>query len=452
MPAHALRAGYAAGDFTPLDALEACHARTDEVNGRLTALVAEDRALAAEQAGRATERWAAQAPLSLLDGVPITIKDNLHAAGLPATWGSRLHDGHRPQADEPALARLRERGAVFLGKTNVPEFTLHGYTDNPLFGPSRNPLAPALTPGGSTGGGAAGCAAGIGAIAIGTDGGGSTRRPAAHCGLWGFKPSVGLTSRRGGFPQILADFEVIGALARAAADLLPAIDLLSDIGLPRTDRFAQPLRIGLFTAAGGRPVEPRIAAAVERLAEAFAAAGAEVTPVAAPFEPESMNAAFGTIAQAGLAWHLDGVDGWEAQVGAPLAEMARAGAALTGAQVYAAMAACHAMRWQARAAFEACDLLLCPTTAALAWPATGIYPPIIAGRPADARGHALFTTWVNIAGLPAASVPLGETPDAGGIGAQLITPPGRDHALLDLMITHPALAALAAHDPEKEIP
>src|SRR5208337_3843500 len=128
-------------------------------------------------------RLARGAARSKLEGIPLSIKDNIHVAGLPSTWGSRALVGFRPAIDELPVARLRAAGAVILGKTNVPEFTLEGYTKNDLFGVTRNPWNDDLTPGGSTGGGAASVAAGFVPAAIGMDGGGSIRRPACHSGL-----------------------------------------------------------------------------------------------------------------------------------------------------------------------------------------------------------------------------------------------------------------------------
>ena len=152
--------------------------------------------------------------------MPISIKDSIHVAGMPSTWGSRALAAFMPAIDELPVARLRAAGAIMIGKTNVPEFTLEGYTGNELFGVTRNPWNADLTPGGSTGGAAASVAAGFVPAALGTDGGGSIRRPACHTGLVGFKPSIGRWPRIDGFPAILADFETAGALTRTVEDAM----------------------------------------------------------------------------------------------------------------------------------------------------------------------------------------------------------------------------------------
>jgi aspartyl-tRNA(Asn)/glutamyl-tRNA(Gln) amidotransferase subunit A len=147
--------GFTAGRFTPVDALRSVLGRLDAVNPALNAVIAVDRVGAMAAAEASAVRWQAGAALSPLDGVPVSIKDNLFLAGLPATWGSRLYAGFVPDHDEPAVARLRRAGCVLFGKTNVPEFTVQGYTSNLVFGTTFNPHAPGRTPGGSTGGGAA---------------------------------------------------------------------------------------------------------------------------------------------------------------------------------------------------------------------------------------------------------------------------------------------------------
>ena len=133
--AHAYRVGAA----TPDDALTAILARVDKLNPVLNAIVTLDRDGAIAQARASTERFRDGRPLGPLDGIPVTVKDNIFVQGLRATWGSRLYADHVPDIDEAPIDKLRAGGAVILGKTNVPEFTLQGYTDNALFGPTRNP-------------------------------------------------------------------------------------------------------------------------------------------------------------------------------------------------------------------------------------------------------------------------------------------------------------------------
>ena len=222
-----LGAAYRDKRSTPSEALQAVLARIDEVNPQINAIVTLDRTGAQADAQASDRRMATGKLLSLLDGVPVTIKDSILVGGMRATWGSRLYAEHIPETDEEPVGRLRAAGAIILGKTNVPEFTLHGYTDNVLFGTTRNPWDLALTPGGSSGGAVAAVASGCGPVALGTDGGGSIRRPAAHTGLVGFKPSRGAVPRANGFPAILHDFEVAGPIARRVGDIVIAMEILA---------------------------------------------------------------------------------------------------------------------------------------------------------------------------------------------------------------------------------
>ncbi|MFC7400566.1 amidase [Chelatococcus sp. GCM10030263] len=447
-----LAAGYRAGLFTPIEAIEAVLMRLEAVNPAINAVVALDRDRAREDARRSAARWQAGAALSALDGVPITVKDNLYLEGFPATWGSRLYADFMPDHDEPAVARLRAAGAVLFGKTNVPEFTVQGYTSNLLFGTTRNPHALQRTPGGSTGGGAAAVAAGIGPIAIGTDGGGSLRRPAGHCGLYAFKPSAGQVIRYDGFPQILGDFEVIGPVARSPGDLLATHEILAGYN-PADPRslaslavlppFAAVPRVGYLPRVGDNPVDPSIAAAVDRFVAQLADAGLPVTSVEVPYEAGLLAAAWSTVAQAGLAWHLSKVPDWQSKVNPTARAMAEEGARRTAADIFDALAAAAEARRQAGIFFSHFDLLVCPATAALAWPAEEVFPSSINGQAVGPRGHAVFTGWMNIAGLPAATVPLAMTPDNGGIGVQIVAGHGRDRDLLAFIATSPALREFA---------
>ena len=208
-------------------------ARTAQTNTSLNAIVTLDEEGARTAATASEKRWHAGNARGPLDGVPLTVKDNINVRGMRTTWGSRLYADFVPAVDELPVARARAAGMVILGKTNVPEFTLHGYTDNAVFGTTRNPWDLRLTPGGSSGGAVASVAVGMSPLALATDGGGSIRRPASHTGVVGFKPSRGRVARADGLPQILLDYEVAGVIARTTRD---ARLLLEAIALPRCTR------------------------------------------------------------------------------------------------------------------------------------------------------------------------------------------------------------------------
>ena len=201
----------------------------------------------ARRRDRSAERYARGAPLGPLDGVPVTIKDNILVAGLHCRWGSRLYEDYVPTQDELPVARLRAGGAVIVGKTNVPEFTLEGYTTNLLFGTTRNPWDTRLTPGGSSGGAVAAVAAGLGPLALGTDGGGSIRRPVSHTGLVGLKTSIGRVARGPSLPQILLDLETIGPIARTVDDAALALQVIGG---------ARRVRSSFARSGGSAPTRP----------------------------------------------------------------------------------------------------------------------------------------------------------------------------------------------------
>jgi aspartyl-tRNA(Asn)/glutamyl-tRNA(Gln) amidotransferase subunit A len=183
---------YRSGDASPVEALRAVVARIDRLDPTLNAFcfLAPEDALAAARASES--RWTQNEPRGELDGVPVSIKDLILARGWPTRRGSRTVDPQQAwDVDAPAAARLREAGAVILGKTATPEFGCKGETNSPLTGITRNPWNPARTPGGSSGGTAAAVAAGMGPLSVGTDGAGSVRIPAAFCGNFGLKPSFG---------------------------------------------------------------------------------------------------------------------------------------------------------------------------------------------------------------------------------------------------------------------
>ncbi len=414
--------------------------RIRRVDGRLNSFVALDESGARASARESDARLAAGARRSALDGVPLSIKDNILVAGMPATWGSRAFATYAPDGDELPIARLRGAGAVIVGKTNVPELTLEGYTKNDLFGVTRNPWDTRLTPGGSSGGAAAGVAAGLVPAAIGTDGGGSIRRPACHTGLVGWKPSAGRIPRIDGFPAILTDFETVGTITRSVEDAVLLDSVMA--GPDSRDRrslyaSAAPwptgkARILYIPQFGDSPVDPEVANATASVAASLAERGHSVRHEGVFFDLDAAARIWHVISRSGVAW-LAKRDGGRLGdlAGASARAMAAEGEKITGADYIAALEAVATFRRRCTELFAEVDLVLTPTAAALPWPAEMPFPDRIADRPAGPRDHAVFTGWINIAGIPAISLPVAVSASGLPIGVQFAAGFGADAALLD---------------------
>ncbi len=428
-------------EVSPVEALQACLARLETVNPLINAVVSRDDGTARAAAEASERRWRDGAPLSALDGVPLTVKDNIPVRGMPATWGSRLYADFVPDRDELPVDRLRAGGAVIVGKTNVPEFTLQGYTDNRVFGPTRNPWNRDLTPGGSSGGAVAAVAAGIGPLAIGTDGGGSIRRPSSHTGLVGLKPSVGRVARCDGFPAILLDCEVIGPIARTVDDVVMAMEIMAvpDPRDPLSARYAgRPFAVGPAERCrilhvetfGDAPVDPEIRASVALAADRLAALGHRVERVGRFTLVDAVNEkVWPVISQTGLAWLLERHPGWQGRISKGLEPLAEAGRTLTATALLGALDTIAETRRALSGLFQDYDLILTPSAAALPWKAQDVFPPTIDGREVGPRGHAVFTAFANAAGLPAISLPSAASRSGLPIGFQLVGPQGTDALL-----------------------
>jgi aspartyl-tRNA(Asn)/glutamyl-tRNA(Gln) amidotransferase subunit A len=436
-----LAAGYASRAFSPRDALESVLTRIEAVNPKLNAIVTFDIAGARAAADTSTARWRDGQARRVFDGVPLTVKDNIPVRGMRATWGSRIYADWVPDKDELPIAKLRDGGAVILGKTNCPEFTLQGYTDNLVFGVTRNPWDLALTPGGSSGGAVAAVAAGFGPVAVGTDGGGSIPRPAAHTGLVGFKPSRDAVARSDGFPMILLDCEVIGPIARTVADARSLFHALAGLPVTPPSPALRPLRILYVRQFGGSPVDAQIAASVDQAAKHLAALAHIIEEATAPFDIDALNRAWPVISQVGLAWLLKGHAQRLDEISPPMQDMARAGHALSAADYYAAVEVILALRQRLAEFFARTDLILTPTIAALSWPAAEPFPPTIAGQSVGPRGHAVFTAFANMAGCPAISIPCAPSKTGLPIGFHLVGRVGHDDMILAAAAQYEALHA-----------
>jgi aspartyl-tRNA(Asn)/glutamyl-tRNA(Gln) amidotransferase subunit A len=284
-----LLALYRRKKLSPVEVARATLERIETLNPILNAFCLVDKKQTMEKAKQSEQRWHRGAPVGLLDGVPVSIKDLLLTRGWPTLRGSKTVDARGPWNDDaPSVARLREHGAVILGKTTTPEFGWKGVTDSPLTGITRNPWNPKMTPGGSSGGGAAAVAAGMGPLTVGTDGGGSIRIPCSFTGLFGLKPSFG---RVPAWPlSPMGTVAHVGPMTRTVADAALMLNVLS---LPdRRDWHALPydardyrvglddgvkgLRIAYSADLGYAKVDPEIGKLVANAVTTFAQLGAYV--------------------------------------------------------------------------------------------------------------------------------------------------------------------------------
>ncbi|WP_417672418.1 amidase [Pseudodonghicola sp.] len=418
---------FAAGRTTPSALVEVLLARIATLDPVLNAYSALSDTLRAG-AEAATKRWAIATPLGPLDGLPLIFKDNLVSAGLPAAWGNATLARRIAPHDERPVAALRDRGALVIGKGNTPEFAVEGYTDNLTFGVTRNPFDPALTPGGSSGGVVAAIAAGLAPAGLGTDGGGSIRRPSGYTGLVGLKPSIGHVPRGGGLAQVLLDFEVVGPIARSVRDLRLLDWALS--GPASAASLVQPARILAIATLDDAPCDPEIRAAFAQTVRALRAEGHEVEEGPLPYDLSALNVGWTRIAEIGLARYFRD----DPEVGKAAApkyrDMAARGAEASATDLAAILQAIYALR-EAAAELWGYDAILMPSSAAHPWPASDSHPPEIDGQHVGPRGHAVYTGWVNAAGLPAVAFPAAREQGLP-IGMQLIGPAGAERRLLDL--------------------
>lgn len=436
------------GEVTPSQVLESCLERHAQTHPQLNAVVTlcERDACAAAREADARQRTGHRR--SALDGIPVSIKDNLYVRGVRATWGSRLFADFVPEHDDICVERLRAAGAIIFGKTNTPEFAAAGHTDNRVFGPTPNPWDLALIPGGSSGGAVASVAAGVTPLAVGTDAGGSIRTPASYTGLVGVRPSNARIARRHGFPPIAHDFQVVTPLARTVGDAVLLYDALAgpdardpwSLRLP-VDTVPSPprdTRIRLVTDASGEPVDPEVRASVMAAAQVLANIGYRVEPGPAPYDVAEVRAVYAGLAAVGVARVVSRFANWQDEVSPNVQAMATTGLALSAADYVGLLDRLARIRFQVAESWHDFDLVCTPTAATLPWQLGQPHPATIDGRPANARSASLFTTWVNAIGHPAITLPT--TPSAVGlpIGMQLVGPFGGERALFDVALRYEA--------------
>ncbi len=440
LDAPCIAAAVRTGKLDPVDVTRAFLAVIRRRNGAVNALVDGGEAAPLAEAAALRARVAAGESLPLA-GVPLVVKDSIWVAGRRITQGSSLFADFRAPRDALPVARLRAAGAVVIGIGNMPEFGAKEVTENRLHGRTLNPRDLSRTPGGSSGGCAAALGADMAPLALGGDGGGSCRRPPAHVGVVGFKPSSGVVADPWGFPGTLPGIAVtcpmgrtvgdVAAAFRAMAGMHPADILSTDplsgpAGPPGALRVAFSPRLGLDTA-----IDPDVADCVAAAVERLRRAGWAVTRADPPWPHGMSEARILPIEEAGLA-HLLGARwttdpalfdphvGWQIE----------RGLRHTGAELAAAEAASLEIAATVAAFFADWDLLLCPTLACVAWPADQLNPARIGGKPAVHRGHAAFTPLFNHARTPAISLPCGAGQGGLPVGLQVAGPRLHDWAVL----------------------
>lgn len=424
-----LSRAFARGEASPREAVAAVLERIDAWEPAVRAVTWRDDEAALAEATASEARWRSGEPFGALDGVPVTVKENVATAGVPTVLGTAAIAPVPAAADAPAAARLREAGAVIVAKTTMPDFGMLSSGVSSAHPTTRSPWNAEWNPGGSSAGAAAAAVAGYGALHVGTDIGGSVRLPAAWSGVVGFK---------GSFGRVPVDppyyGRVVGPLARTAGDVAHAMAVLArpdgrdHMALPPAPEldWAAPAaelrgtRVALCLDAGaGLPVEPETRAAVAACARALEAAGAVIEPVGPLIDDEMLNgldrlwrmrshAELERLGPERAALALSYILDWTA----PAAEY-------DAAQVFHGMAQMDAMAQAVARAFgDTYDLLLSPVAPVAAFSAD---LPSPTGDPAEgaAMAHIAFTVPFSMSGHPAISVPWSVTADGRPLGVQL---------------------------------
>ncbi|MBQ0829090.1 amidase [Streptomyces tagetis] len=448
--------GYRTGALGPVEVTRAVLERAGRVQPEVNAFVRLFGEEAVARAGESQERWRRGEPRGPLDGVPVTVGDLLPVRGHPTLRGSRTVAPEGPwDEDAPAVARLREQGAVLVGKTTTSEYGWKAVADSPLTGVTRNPYDTSRTAGGSEGGAAAAVALGAGPLALGTDGGGGVRVPAAFCGVLGMKPTYGRVPLYPASP--FGALAHVGPLARDAADAALLLDVVgvpdardgSALG-PAPGSFAgalaqgvRGLRVAYSPTLGGQvAVDPAVATAVRRAVEGLAGLGAWVVEADPDFADPV--AAFETLWSCGAARAAQRLGAARREELEPaLRELCRQGAGRSALDYLAAVDVRRELGRRMGLFHETYDLLVTPTVPVTAFAAGAEVP--------RGSGHRRWTGWTpftypfNLTGQPAVTVPVG-TDEAGlPVGLHLVA--ARHHDALPLRAAHALLTAGLAGPP-----
>jgi amidase len=448
--------------ISPVELLEDCLARIAAVNPALNAITATciERARGEARAAEAAAMRGGDLPL--LHGLPIGIKDLQDTAGLRTTYGSPLYRDHVPAEDERMVAAVRRAGAIVVGKTNTPEFGAGANTDNPVYGPTRNPFDPARSCGGSSGGSAVALATSMLPLCTGSDTGGSLRIPAAFCGIVGFRPSPGLVPnerRTLGWTPIT----VAGPMARNVGDA--RLLLRAQIGDDRRDPLAAPidadayaapdsidlsrLRVAVSEDLGGAPVDPRIRATLRERIALFA--GEFRACIWRDPDMAGADEAFAAIrAQNFLAAQKERYERHRDQLGPFVRANYEEGLAMSAMDVAQAHAQQTRIYRNLERFFGEFDILISPTVGVPPFPLGERFAGTVDGRKMRSYFSWLAPTYyLSLTGHPAISIPCGLEPTGTPFALQITAAARRDKYLLDVA---QAIETRLARDPRTARP
>jgi amidase len=428
-PASQLAEAIRAKEVSSRELLEMFLHRVETINPKINSVVTLDGDRAMAQCKRADEATTKGRPLGPLHGLPITVKDAIEVGGIRSTGGATELSEHVPDADAPAVARLREAGAIVFGKTNVPKWSGDLQTYNDIFGTTTNPWDQTKTTGGSSGGAASAVASGLTSFETGTDIGGSIRVPASFCGVFGHKPSFGIVSQRGYLDSVGggvtdADINVFGPIARSAEDLDLLLGVLAgpnsedatawnlSLPPPRYDDLSE-YRIGLWLDDPNAEVDSESVGLLSAAAEALASGGAYVEDEHPPISLAESVGLFHSLILPAISPSLD----------------RDIGEVLGGS--YRAWLELHRTRTLLRRVwakwFQVFDVLLCPVIPSPPFPhdhrgTINDREVQINGR---TRSHADLLAWTGLIGvayLPSTVVPVGRTGAGLPVGVQVVGP------------------------------
>jgi amidase len=430
LSASELRRRIAAREVTVTEAVEACLERVKQLNPALNAIVTLNPQ-ALEDAAQLDRRIKKGEDPGQLCGLTVGIKDVTPVAGVRTTFGSPIYADYVPKEDALVVRRLREAGAVILGKTNCPEFAAGANTFNDVFGRTRNPWDTTKSAGGSTGGGAAALATGMIALAEGTDLGGSLRIPAAFCGITGLRPSVGLVPTHP-TDWVWDTLQVTGPMARTAEDV--ALMLQAIAGPSECSPHAQPiegrdfirgargarknLRLAYCADIAGIGVDPAVERVCREAAFALADNGALVEEI--QLDLSAARPAFLSLRGLWFVTQMFSRLDMQDRFGPNVGNNVRSGLEVTSREIAAAESYRNHLWHQCRTFFNEYDHLLTPCVAVPPFPVEQNYPDTIAGKPMKTYIDWIAPTFVlSLTGLPVASVPAGL--DSGGmpVGLQI---------------------------------